>query len=39
MGAYAMSAYKPDSMMAKCNPRHGKHVECCLMHFISGSNL
>jgi len=24
------SAFKPSSMMAKCDPRHGKYMACCL---------
>merc|ERR1711975_145162 len=26
------SAYEPASMMAKCDPRHGKYMACCLMY-------
>ncbi|KAK8283035.1 hypothetical protein V6Z12_D08G066600 [Gossypium hirsutum] len=26
------SAFEPASMMAKCNPRHGKYMACCLMY-------
>ncbi|KAE8671493.1 Tubulin alpha chain [Hibiscus syriacus] len=26
------SAFKPSSMMAKCDPRHGKYMACCLMY-------
>ncbi|TYH73812.1 hypothetical protein ES332_D05G354600v1 [Gossypium tomentosum] len=26
------SAFEPASMMAKCDPRHGKYMSCCLMH-------
>ncbi|CAI5508699.1 unnamed protein product [Closterium sp. Naga37s-1] len=25
------SAFEPSSMMAKCDPRHGKYMACCLM--------
>ncbi|XP_038992254.1 tubulin alpha-2 chain-like [Hibiscus syriacus] len=25
-------AFEPSSMMAKCNPRHGKYIACCLMY-------
>jgi hypothetical protein len=25
------SAFEPASMMAKCDPRHGKYMACCLM--------
>ncbi|KAJ0485480.1 putative tubulin [Helianthus annuus] len=25
------SVLEPASMMAKCDPRHGKHMACCLM--------
>merc|ERR1712167_505827 len=30
-GAAAMPAFEPASMMAKCDPRHGKYMACCLM--------
>ncbi|XP_004301439.1 PREDICTED: tubulin alpha-1 chain-like [Fragaria vesca subsp. vesca] len=26
------SAFEPASMMAKCDPRHGKYMACCLMN-------
>ncbi|KAJ6833045.1 tubulin alpha chain-like [Iris pallida] len=26
------SAFEPSSMIAKCNPRHGKYMACCLMY-------
>ncbi|KNA16498.1 hypothetical protein SOVF_088000 [Spinacia oleracea] len=26
------SAFKPSSMMAKCDPRHGKYMASCLMY-------
>ncbi|PON92136.1 Tubulin [Trema orientale] len=26
------SAVEPSSMMAKCDPHHGKHMACCLMY-------
>jgi len=26
------SAFEPKSMMAKCDPRHGKYMACCLMY-------
>ena len=26
------SAFEPQSMMAKCDPRHGKYMACCLMY-------
>ncbi|GFP98933.1 tubulin alpha chain [Phtheirospermum japonicum] len=26
------TAYEPSSMMVKCDPRHGKHMTCCLMY-------
>mmetsp|Transcript_9731 Transcript_9731/g.19844 ORF Transcript_9731/g.19844 Transcript_9731/m.19844 type:complete len:444 (-) Transcript_9731:48-1379(-) len=26
------SAFEPTSMMAKCDPRHGKYMACCLMY-------
>mmetsp|Transcript_15212 Transcript_15212/g.38178 ORF Transcript_15212/g.38178 Transcript_15212/m.38178 type:complete len:449 (-) Transcript_15212:167-1513(-) len=26
------SAFDPTSMMAKCDPRHGKYMACCLMY-------
>ncbi|VAH09648.1 unnamed protein product [Triticum turgidum subsp. durum] len=26
------SAFEPSSMMAKCDPRHGKYMACCLMY-------
>ncbi|KAK8299739.1 hypothetical protein V6Z11_D05G338400 [Gossypium hirsutum] len=26
------SAFEPASMMAKCDPRHGKYMSCCLMY-------
>ncbi|AFP65274.1 tubulin alpha-1 chain (nucleomorph) [Chroomonas mesostigmatica CCMP1168] len=26
------SAFEPNSMMAKCDPRHGKYMACCLMY-------
>merc|ERR1711862_805472 len=26
------SCFEPASMMAKCDPRHGKYMACCLMH-------
>lgn len=25
------TAFEPASMMAKCDPRHGKYMACCLM--------
>jgi len=25
------SCFEPQSMMAKCDPRHGKYMACCLM--------
>jgi len=25
-------AFEPNSMMAKCDPRHGKYMACCLMY-------
>merc|ERR1712167_76225 len=27
-----MSVFEPASMMAKCDPRHGKYMACCLMY-------
>merc|ERR1712137_1199630 len=29
------SAYEPASMMAKCDPRHGKYMACCLMYPVT----
>merc|ERR1712003_616945 len=26
------SAFEPASMMAKCDPRHGKYMACCMMY-------
>ena len=26
------SVFEPSSMMAKCDPRHGKYMACCLMY-------
>ncbi|GJY86267.1 alpha tubulin [Tanacetum coccineum] len=26
------TAFEPSSMMAKCDPRHGKYMACCLMY-------
>ncbi|KAF6171610.1 hypothetical protein GIB67_036215 [Kingdonia uniflora] len=26
------NAFEPSSMMAKCDPRHGKYMACCLMY-------
>ncbi|CAJ1978213.1 unnamed protein product [Sphenostylis stenocarpa] len=26
------SAFEPSSMMAKCDPRHGKYMACCLVY-------
>lgn len=26
------AAFEPASMMAKCDPRHGKYMACCLMY-------
>ena len=26
------SAFEPSSMMAKCDPRHGKYMACCMMY-------
>jgi tubulin alpha len=26
------SVFEPNSMMAKCDPRHGKYMSCCLMY-------
>ncbi len=26
------SCFEPSSMMAKCDPRHGKYMACCLMY-------
>ncbi|KAF9608044.1 hypothetical protein IFM89_005194 [Coptis chinensis] len=26
------SAFEPSPMMAKCDPRHGKYMACCLMY-------
>jgi len=26
------SVFEPSSMMAKCDPRHGKYMSCCLMY-------
>merc|ERR1711936_829239 len=26
------SSFEPASMMAKCDPRHGKYMACCLMY-------
>jgi len=26
------SAFEPDNMMTKCDPRHGKYMACCLMY-------
>ncbi|KAF6172729.1 hypothetical protein GIB67_000787 [Kingdonia uniflora] len=26
------NAFEPSSMMAKCDPRHGKYMVCCLMY-------
>ncbi|KAF9601478.1 hypothetical protein IFM89_020245 [Coptis chinensis] len=28
------NAFKPSSMMAKCDPRHGKYMACCLMYRV-----
>jgi tubulin alpha len=28
----ASSVFEPSNMMTKCDPRHGKHMACCLMH-------
>jgi len=27
-----VQAFEPASMMAKCDPRHGKYMACCLMY-------
>merc|ERR1712224_316168 len=29
------SAFEPASMMAKCDPRHGKYMACCLMYRVT----
>jgi hypothetical protein len=26
------SSFEPASMMAKCDPRHGKYMACCMMY-------
>merc|ERR1711907_693335 len=26
------AAFEPNQMMAKCDPRHGKYMSCCLMY-------
>eukprot|EP00493_Phyllostaurus_siculus_P014271 UN14488 len=26
------SAFEPSSMFAKCDPRHGKYMACCLLY-------
>lgn len=26
------AVFEPNSMMAKCDPRHGKYMACCLMY-------
>jgi tubulin alpha len=26
------SAFEPSNMMAKCDPRHGKYMACCMMY-------
>ena len=26
------SVFEPASMMAKCDPRHGKYMACCIMY-------
>ena len=26
------SVFEPESMMAKCDPRHGKYIACCMMY-------
>ena len=31
-GGDRTSAFEPASMMAKCDPRHGKYMACCLMY-------
>ncbi len=30
--AHHLQAFEPASMMAKCDPRHGKYMACCLMY-------
>ena len=34
LSSYApvISAFEPASMMAKCDPRHGKYMACCMMY-------
>ncbi|KAH1118622.1 hypothetical protein GYH30_047410 [Glycine max] len=32
VGEITNSAFEPSSMMAKCDPRHGKYMACCLMY-------
>ena len=28
----ANAVFEPSNMMAKCDPRHGKYMACCLMY-------
>lgn len=32
VGEITSSAFEPSNMMAKCDPRHGKYMACCLMY-------
>jgi len=32
VGEITSSSFEPASMMAKCDPRHGKYMACCLMY-------
>merc|ERR1712117_42651 len=32
VGEITSSAFEPASMMAKCDPRHGRYMACCLMY-------
>ncbi|BBN05273.1 tubulin alpha [Marchantia polymorpha subsp. ruderalis] len=32
VGEITNSAFEPSSMMAKCDPRHGKYMACCMMY-------
>jgi tubulin alpha len=31
VGEITSSVFEPSNMMTKCDPRHGKHMACCLM--------
>ena len=38
MAETATSVSEPDLMTVKCDPRHGKHVTCCLMYRPGGDD-